>query len=159
MAEPPGGAVTATYSPPGCVPLSGLLPPRAPAPPDCEPEVLPLVLPELPPGLVPLAPGLEEGELGEFDEVAPLPWLPLSPLPPPLQAARVAENNKAGARSKNLFMGWISFGRDAKSSDAGAVDDTQSMTDRNGTFRGVAGWLQGPARSVDRKRTDQKSGV
>lgn len=79
-----------------------------PAPPDCEPgllPLLPLVLPELP-ELEPLAPGLEDGELGELEELAPLPWLPLSPLPPPLQAARVVESNRAGARSKYFFMGW-----------------------------------------------------
>lgn len=83
-----------------------LLPPLEPAPPDCEPEVLPLL-----PELDPLAPGLDDGELGEgeLDELAPLPWLPLSPLPPPLHAASVAENNKAGARSKYFFMGMISL--------------------------------------------------
>lgn len=77
-----------------------LLPPLAPAPPDCAPEVLPL-LPALP-VLDPLALGSDDGELEE--ELVPLlPWL-LSPLPPPLHAASDAESSNAGARTRYLFM-------------------------------------------------------
>ena len=82
-----------------------LLSPLVPAPPDWEPVPLPLVPPELP-ELDPLAPGLDDGELVE--ELAPLPWLPLSlsPLPPPLQPASVAERKSAGTTAKYLFMWW-----------------------------------------------------
>lgn len=93
------------YWPPDCVPLPlprlPLLSPLAPAPPDWEPLLLPLVLPELP-ELDPLAPGLDDGALDE--ELASLPWLPLSPLPPPLQPASVAERKRAGTTAKYLFM-------------------------------------------------------
>lgn len=79
------------------------LPELSPPPPECEPEVLPL-LPLVLPEVDPLAPGLDDGERDE--ELAPLPWLPLplSPLPPPLQAVNVAERKRAGTSTTYLFM-------------------------------------------------------